>query len=33
MVGFRAHGGGELVYCIIQQPKGAVQQFIDRQLH
>ena len=28
MVGFRAHGG-ELVYCIIQQPKGTVQQFID----
>ena len=30
MVGFRAHGGGEFVSCIIQQPKGTVQQFIDR---
>ena len=29
MVGFRAHGGGQLVFCIIQQPKGTVQQFID----
>ena len=29
MVGFRAHGGGELVSCINQQPKGTVQQFID----